>query len=537
MHFSVKSVSNSVVARRCALLVVTVCAVLALAAPAGATGRFLWVSSANDDLSTISSTGLDGTDPRTLVSASATGRIAGIAADMAHARLYWIASTDSGATWSLKQSALDGTGASVLSSSGATFNNPIGLAIDATRGRLYWVNAGGISGSISYANLDGSGGGLLLNSGVTASSGWPVVDPVGGRIYWHDGSIGFTTKWASLDGTASATALLTTDVACGLTGGVSYGSRIDRSGGFIYTTAQLGGVFGLVRTDLDGGNCAKLGTYQNYFMTDLAVDSGHRRAYVANDGGSTPTTQAGWWSLDTPYGFTWLPDTGAAGFGDSGYVLVLDAPSATKATSVVPASPLVGTPLTCAAATWAADEPNLGLFHAAVSTTAIIWAKDGTAIAGATGATYTPTAAGSYTCSASATNSIGTTTSTSAATVVSATPKSATPRLTGAPRIVRSGSSVSLLSSVRVGAAGSLSQRATYSSSARAAKTAAACSAVMRVKKAGTVTITCALNAKARAALRKGALKLTLTTTFTETGKASASTTRRVTAPRTTPSE
>jgi hypothetical protein len=49
------------------------------------------------------------------------------------------------------------------------------------------------------------------------------------------------------------------------------------------------------------------------------------------------------------------------------------------------------------------------------------------------------------------------------------------------------------------------------------------------------VTITCTLNAKARAALRKGALKLTLTTTFTETGKTAASTTRGVTVPRAKP--
>lgn len=144
-----------------------------------------------------------------------------------------------------------------------------------------------------------------------------------------------------------------------------------------------------------------------------------------------------------------------------------------------------------------------------------------------------------YRFTATAENAAGSSPSSAASAAVTpvaaAKVASKAPSLTGAPRIVRFGSSVSLVSSVRVGAAGSLSQRATYSSSARAAKTATACVAVKRVKKAGAVTITCALNAKARAALRKGALKLTLTTTFTETGKTAASTTRGVTVPRAKP--
>ena len=46
---------------------------------------------------------------------------------------------------------------------------PCGLAIDAAAGRLYWANRDD-NDSIDYANLDGSGGGLLNTAGATGST-------------------------------------------------------------------------------------------------------------------------------------------------------------------------------------------------------------------------------------------------------------------------------------------------------------------------------------------------------------------------------
>ena len=49
--------------------------------------------------------------------------------------------------------------------------------------RAYWANG---NDTVSYANLDGSGGGGLLNlSGATPDGPRGVaVDPAAGRIYW-----------------------------------------------------------------------------------------------------------------------------------------------------------------------------------------------------------------------------------------------------------------------------------------------------------------------------------------------------------------
>ncbi|MGI9186748.1 MAG: hypothetical protein ACR2J9_04390, partial [Gaiellales bacterium] len=143
-----------------------------------------------------------------------------------------------------------------------------------------------------------------------------------------------------------------------------------------------------------------------------------------------------------------------------------------------------------------------------------------------------------YTFTATATNAAGTSNASAASASVTPTaaasslPASPRPRLSGAPRVVVSGSSVVVSSSVQVTSAGTLSQSAVYASSARASKPVSACAASVKVKKAGTVKIACRLNAKARAALRKGALKLTLTTTFTAAGKAPTSVKSAVSVPR-----
>ena len=61
---------------------------------------------------------------------------------------------------------LDGSGGDDLDTTGATVSGPYGVAIDPAAGRIYWAN--GDQHTISYAKLDGSGGGGDLNiSGAT----------------------------------------------------------------------------------------------------------------------------------------------------------------------------------------------------------------------------------------------------------------------------------------------------------------------------------------------------------------------------------
>src|SRR3954451_16863935 len=80
-------------------------------------------------------------------------------------RIYW----GNGATDTISYANLDGSGGGgELNLSGATPSEPRGVAIDSTTGRIYWANQE--NATISYANLDGSGGGGEFNiSGTTPS--------------------------------------------------------------------------------------------------------------------------------------------------------------------------------------------------------------------------------------------------------------------------------------------------------------------------------------------------------------------------------
>ena len=63
----------------------------------------------------------------------------------------------------------DGTGGGDLFTGVATVNNPQGVAVDPAAGRIYWANVGG--NKISFANLNGSGGGDLITAGATPKAG------------------------------------------------------------------------------------------------------------------------------------------------------------------------------------------------------------------------------------------------------------------------------------------------------------------------------------------------------------------------------
>src|SRR5213592_1349765 len=67
--------------------------------------------------------------------------------------------------------------------------------------RVYWGNGG--NDTISYANLDGSGGGgqLNLSGAIPRGPRGSVVGAAGGRIYWRDTG-NATISCGSLDGSS-----------------------------------------------------------------------------------------------------------------------------------------------------------------------------------------------------------------------------------------------------------------------------------------------------------------------------------------------
>ena len=90
----------------------------------------------------------------------------------ARERVYWTNSDNS-----ISFVNLDGSGGGDLTTTGATMDFPQGVALDPAAGKIYWANYG--NGSISYANLDGSGGGDLVTTGATVSypRGWRSTPP------------------------------------------------------------------------------------------------------------------------------------------------------------------------------------------------------------------------------------------------------------------------------------------------------------------------------------------------------------------------
>ena len=72
---------------------------------------------------------------------------------------------------------------------GALVGTAVALATSASAAsaadRIYWANF--VNDTISYANLDGSGGDVLNTAGVTITDPTGVsLDPAAGRIYWSN---------------------------------------------------------------------------------------------------------------------------------------------------------------------------------------------------------------------------------------------------------------------------------------------------------------------------------------------------------------
>ena len=134
-------------------------------------------------------------------------------------RIYWGNGNDT-----ISYANLDGSGGGgQLNLSGATPSSPRGVAIDRAAGRIYWANQG--NDTISYANLDGSGGGGELNiSGTLPSKPHGLaIDPAAGRIYWANDDN--TISYANLDGSGGDQLDIT-----GATPDSPYGAAIDPVG-------------------------------------------------------------------------------------------------------------------------------------------------------------------------------------------------------------------------------------------------------------------------------------------------------------------
>jgi DNA-binding beta-propeller fold protein YncE len=137
--------------------------------------------------------------------------------------VYW--GTESQSTISFAH--LDGSGGGDLSIPGATVSEIVGVAIDAAAGKVYWANHSATK--ISWANLDGSGGGDLNTGAATVNEPFGVaVDPAAGRIYWANMGNN-TISYANLNGSGGGNLAIT-----GATVSEPAGVAVDPAAGRIY---------------------------------------------------------------------------------------------------------------------------------------------------------------------------------------------------------------------------------------------------------------------------------------------------------------
>ncbi len=182
---------------------------------------------------------------------------------------------------------LNGSGGGALSTAGATVNAPDGVTIDSATGRVYWTNFDAVRGAISFASLEGGGGDLNTAPVRSTSPDGVAIDPLAGRIYWADYT-GNTISYANLDGSGAGE--LNT---AGATMYQPAGVAIDAAAGTIYW-ANWSGVLGdkISFANLDGSGGGDLDTAGATVNNPegVAIDAAAGRIYWANQATFGPST-------------------------------------------------------------------------------------------------------------------------------------------------------------------------------------------------------------------------------------------------------
>ncbi len=328
----------------------------------------------------ISFVNLDGSGGGDLTTTGATvNDPEGVALDPAAGKIYWANHGNS----SISYANLDGSGGGDLNTTGATVSYPIGVALDPAAGKIYWANI--IANKISYANLDGSGGGDLVTTGAAVQEPEGVaLDPAAGKIYWANTG-GKSISYANLNGTGGSN--LNT---IGATVNQPLGVALDPAAGTIY---WLNFENSISYANLNGTGGRDLITKQ-VEAWGVALDPAAGRIYWADANGSNSISYAD------------LDDVGggnlAVPYHENHFLALLKLPAAVGA----PAVTRSGSVLSCSRGAWAADLVGSFLYRAPRSF-AYRWSVNDAAIPGATASTYTPSAPGDYRCRVTASNVAG----------------------------------------------------------------------------------------------------------------------------------
>ena len=307
-------------------------------------------------------------------------------------------------------------GSSPFTAPGAPVEEPEGVAIDPVARIIYWQNTRKDHQAIVWAKLDGSTGGVLSSAGITLDGICCrlAVDPAGGRVYF----VNFHPEHPTI-------AYVNTNNTGGgelSTAGATFdpdgeGIAVDSSAGRVYF---FGGTdeLGYANTSGSGGGDVSTAGAPVEGPWGLAVDQSISRIYWGNESNGEERTNA--------FGFIGSNGLGAGGISiatapvaNPQDPLIIKSPVGTGA-PVISRNPAVPAELACSTGSWGADYAGSFVYQAPRSF-AYQWSLNGTAL-GSGPDRITASAAGSYTCTVTATNQSGSASQTSAAgTTVTAT--------------------------------------------------------------------------------------------------------------------
>jgi hypothetical protein len=300
---------------------------------------------------------------------------------------------------------LDGSGGGTLNTAGATVLGPDGVAVDPAAGRIYWANE--YADKISYANLDGSGGADINTTGATVNCPAGVaIDPAAGRVYWTNLD-GDKISYANLNGSGGGD-LRTT----GATVGGPWGLAIDSATGTIYWANNDANTISYARLDGSGGHDLNTTGATVAGPWGVAINPAEGEIYWANN-------------LAGTISYARLDGSGGADLSTSApsdhpkYAALLQPPAGVEA-PVVTGGSTAGSTLSCSPGTWASDLPEAFLYRAP-QLLAYAWSRNGLPIAARSGS-IVASEPGSYACRVTASNWAGATAKTSAGFVVTRPP-------------------------------------------------------------------------------------------------------------------
>jgi hypothetical protein len=338
----------------------------------------------------------------------------GMAIDTVTGRLFVASSSGASGKGEILAVNLNGSGASVFSVPGALVDEPYGVVVDPATRLIYWANDGagdGNNGSIAWARLDGSAGGLLNTAGALVANPYKIgLDPVNGRVYWgnHPEGGDESISFANVNNTGGGNLSLSRAPES------SYAFAVDSTAGRLYWSE--GNQDRFAYTGLLGGTVNTLDTSGALVDSSygFAVDPTLNRISWPNyNNGDDPLNGLGFASLGGGSGGNITP---TAPFNGPQDLLVLKSPTGTAAPAVA-RNAKNRAALSCSTGSWAADYAG-GFVYQAPTTYAYQWLRNGKPLAGAITATLTAKSAGSYACTVTAANQAGSAAQTSAAAKV-----------------------------------------------------------------------------------------------------------------------